>query len=228
VLLDAVRRHNVRLACVSSFTTLSRPCGGLKEWRAQLARRLHPYFAVKELIGARVLAAAREGLPVVVVNPARCAGPWDLRERDLCLIPRLAPRRCAGAIDNVLNVIDVRDVAAGLVAAPGAECYAEPILLSGHNVPGGTLFSWVCEIGGVRPPRFLAPLTLSFFATYRIEARQSRMEQPASLPSLAVMLAREHNWITLSAAQRELGITLRPLSETLLDAIEWYRSLGYR
>lgn len=226
-LLDAVDKYKVRFAYVSSFTTLSRPREGFEGWRSQLARRLHPYFAVKELMESQVLAAARSGLPAVIVNPTMCLGPWDLRERDLCFVPRLLCGEMPAAVRHMLNVIDVRDVAVGLVAALHVERYGEPILLSGHNISTDTLFSWICEIGGVRPPRFLAPPTLSLFVTYWIELMQTRMGQLATLPSLAVMLACEHEWMTPGAAQHELGVMLRPLSETLLDTIEWYRTLGY-
>lgn len=227
VLLDAVRKHKARLAYVSSFTTLSRRREGFQAWQTQIARYLHPYFAVKDLIESRVLAAARSGVPAVIVNPTMCLGPWDLRERELCFVPRLLCGEVPAAVRHVLNVIDVRDVAAGLVSALNAERYGEPILLSGHNISTEVLFSWICEIGGVRPPRLFASPTLSLLTTYWVEAMLTLIGQQAPLPSLAVMLACEHDWMTPGAAQRELGITVRPLSETLLDTIEWYRKLGY-
>lgn len=226
-LLDAVRKHRARLAYVSSFTTLSRRREGFQAWQSQIVRYLHPYFAVKDLIESRVLATARSGVPAVIVNPTMCLGPWDLRERELCFVPRLLCGEALAAVRHVLNVVDVRDVAAGLVSALNAERYGEPILLSGHNISADALFTRICEIGGARPPRFLAPANLSLFTTYWMEVMLALIGRRSPLPSLAVMLACEHDWMNPGTAQRELGITLRPLSETLLDTIEWYRKLGY-
>jgi dihydroflavonol-4-reductase len=226
-LLAAVRKHQARLAYVSSFTTLVRPREGLASWRSQVTRWLHPYFAVKDHIESQVLAAAQHGLPAVIVNPTMCIGPWDVRERDLCFIPRLLCGELPGAVRQVLNVIDVRDVAEGIVAALHAERWGEPFLLSGHNLPADTLFSWICEVGGVKPPRFVASATVSLVVTYGLETLQTFLGQTAAVPSLAVMLACEHEWLTPGRAQEGLDITPRPLSETLRDAVEWYRELGY-
>lgn len=226
-LLAAVRKHKTRLAYVSSFTTLARPREESAGWQRQLMRTLHPYFAVKDLMESRVLAAARSGVPAVIVNPTMCLGPWDMRERDLCFLPRLLCGEMPAAVHHTLNVIDVRDVATGLLAALNAERYGEPLLLSGHNISTEALFAWICEIGGAQPPRFYTPATLSLLTSYWLEASLALIGQRAPLPSLAVMLTCEHMWLTPSTAQRELGVTLRPLSATLRDAVQWYRSIGY-
>lgn len=227
LLLDTVHRHNARLVYVSSFTTLLRPREGLGGWRDQLVRALHPYFAVKTLIETQVREAAQHGLPAVIVNPTMCLGPWDMRERHLCFVPQLLCGEIPVAVQHILNVIDVRDVATGIVAALKAERYGEPILLSGHNISTEALFAWVCAIGKVQPPRFFAPATLSLWASYWTEVALGLMGQRAPLPSLAVMLACEHEWMTPGVAQHDLGLTPRPLSETLLDTVAWYRGLRY-
>jgi nucleoside-diphosphate-sugar epimerase len=41
------------------------------------------------------------------------------------------------------------------------------------------------------------------------------------------MLTMLHDSFDPSRVQAELGITPRPLSATLADAIEWYRLIGY-
>jgi dihydroflavonol-4-reductase len=133
----------------------------------------------------------------------------------------------AVCISHVLNVVDVRDVAAGIVTALQAERYGESILLSGHNIPSDVLFSWICQIGGARPPRFSVPASLGLLASYGIESFLALFGQRSPMPSLAAMLTCEMEWMAPSAAQRALGITARPLSATLQDAVAWYRTLGY-
>src|SRR3984957_18549183 len=122
-LLRAVRHESARLAYVSSFTTLKRWQGRMDEWPVELMSKLHPYFAVKQLIEADVVDAAARGLEVVIVNPTMCLGPWDMHEPHLCLIPRLLNRELPVAIQHMLNVIDVRDVAKGLVRMLESEKY---------------------------------------------------------------------------------------------------------
>jgi dihydroflavonol-4-reductase len=182
---------------------------------------------VKERIEAEIMAAVRTGLPAVIVNPTLCIGPWDIKVRDLCFVPRLLSGEAPASVAHSINVIDVRDTAAGLVAALERERWGEPILLAGHNISVEALYTWICEIGGVMPPRVVAPITLGVIATYWSELALGAIGLPPPLPALAPMLTMLHDSFDSSPIQAELGIVPRPLSGTLRDAIDWYRHIGY-
>jgi nucleoside-diphosphate-sugar epimerase len=47
------------------------------------------------------------------------------------------------------------------------------------------------------------------------------------LPSIGPLLVLDGYVMTPSVEQRALGIVPRPLDDTLRDAIDWYRGLGY-
>jgi dihydroflavonol-4-reductase len=226
-LIESVRRQSARLAYVSTFATLPDCSTGFERMQRELIRRLHPYFAVKERIEAEVIAAARSGLPAVIVNPTLCIGPWDLKARDLCFVPRLLSGEAPISVAHSINVIDVRDTAAGLVAALERERWGVPILLAGHNISVEALYTWICEIGGVTPPRLVAPVTLGMIATYLSELAFGAMGFPPPLPALAPMLTMLHDSFDPSPIQTELGIVPRALSGTLRDAVAWYRQIGY-
>jgi dihydroflavonol-4-reductase len=188
----------------------------------------HPYFAVKELIESELLDGSRKGMPIVIVNPTMCLGPWDLRERDFCFIPRLVRGEMPLGMSHVLNVIDVREVATGIVAALEAKRYGEPILLSGHNVSTEALFARICEIGGRSPaPRVYVPAAAAMLASYWTEVGLGILGQRTPLPSLAPTLAYAHEWLSTGSAQIELNVVARSLSETLSDSLEWYKQIGY-
>lgn len=226
-LLDLVRRHDAQLVYISSFTTLPRSRTSWGHLQGRLARRLHPYFKTKDLIERLVLEAAAEGLPAVVVNPTSCLGPWDIKRRELCFIPQLLAGEVQVSLRHVLNVIDARDVATGIASALEAERYGEPILLSGHNVNLDSLTTWICEIGGVKRPKWRASAELSVLPVYAAEAVLPFVDRPVPAPLLATMLLLEQEWINPSRTQRDLGVTLHPLSATLRDSVEWYREQGY-
>ena len=225
-LLRAVRREGSRLAYVSSFTTLKRWKGKVSEWPAELIDNLHPYFATKRLIEAQVLSTASRGLRAVIVNPTMCLGPWDLHERDLCLIPPLLDGEIPVAMQHMLNVVDVRDVAKGLVKMLESEIYGRPTPLSGSNLSVQTLYSWICEIGDVEPPSISVPSVPVAFGAYLAELLlgYGGIESPIAIPA---MLVSSHEWQPPCKAFLELEIVPRPLSETLRDSIEWYREIGY-
>ena len=225
-LLRAVDREGARLVYVSSFTTLRRWEGRVSEWPFELIGKLHPYFAIKRLVEAQVLSAAGRGLPAVIVNPTMCLGPWDLHERDLCLIPRLLDREILVSTQHILNIVDVRDVAKGLVRMVESETYGRPTLLSGRNISAQTLYSWICEIGEVEPPSISLPSVPGAFGAYLAELLLgfSGIEAPIAIPA---MLVSSHEWQPPCKAFLDLKIVARPLSETLRDSVEWYRALGY-
>ena len=226
-IIEAVRRRDARLAYVSTFTTLPERSTGLERMQREWIRRSHPYFAVKQEIEGAILAAARSGLRATVVNPTLCLGPWDLKPREYCFVARLLSGEAPVAVTHVVNVIDVREVAAGVAAALAAERYGEPIALTGHNLSVEALARWLCEIAGVAPPRLVAPVTLTAIASYWSELALGAAGLRAPLPAIAPLLTMMHDAFDAGRAQGELGITPRALSATLRDTVAWYRQIGY-
>lgn len=226
-LLDAVAQHGSRLAYVGSFVTDPR-CG--RKPGSDLARR-HPYFRVKERIESMVLSAAQAGLPVAIVNPTACYGPWDLKPRGLCLVPQLLCGEMPALAHHMLNVVDVRDVAIAVVSAVDEERFGEPILLCGHSVMLDELGARICALGGRRPPvRTPAFLVGAGVAVSRwTEALFAMGRRPSPWPSLTLSISLLYETFPMdpSPTQRALGATPRPLAGTLRDTVAWYRRIGY-
>lgn len=226
-LLDAVSRNDARLVYVGSFVTLVKPRTSAQHFEYEMMRFAHPYFEVKELIESQVLEASRRGLPVVIANPTYCLGPWDLHDCQLCTIPLLLRGEIPSSITQWLNVIDVRDVALGIGAALDGEHYGAPIQMSGHNISTEGLYSMICELGRVPRPRLSTPATLAVAGAYAMELMLGAVGQKTPLPSGGMMMATLFDYMVAGGKWSELGITPRPLSETIVDAIKWYRQIGY-
>jgi nucleoside-diphosphate-sugar epimerase len=226
-LLAAVRRHGAELAVVGSFTTLPHPGEAAGDLEPRLLRRMHPYFAVKEIVEERVLRAAEKGLPALVVNPTAFLGPWDSKHASMCVLPALIGGRVPATTSRVVNVIDVRDMARALVAAVWAERFGERIPLAGHDVRVDDLAARACAIAGVRAPRLRASTRVGAALSYWAEAAFGLAGRRSPVPALPMLLVRYSYPMEPSAAQRQLGGSVRSLSATLRDAIAWYRDIGY-
>jgi dihydroflavonol-4-reductase len=225
-LLDAVDGHAARLVFISSFTTLPRPDRGLAAIEAEWRRQLYPYFRVKQLMETMILDAARSGLPAVVVNPTACLGPWEYRDASSSFVGLVMSLRLPLVMHQVLNVIDVRDVAGALVAAADRERYGVPIGLSGHNVALDELARRVSDIAGVRRPLGAEPRLAALFA-FCAESALAVFRQEAPDVLRAVPLIAD-GWATEpSAEQLALEVGIRPLDDTLHDAVQWRRDLGF-
>src|SRR5208282_405440 len=226
-LLHAVLKHDARLAYVGSFVTLVTPRTDAQRVRAKIIRLTLPYFEVKELIESQILDAERHGLRAILLNPTYCLGPWDLHDRRICTIPLLLCGKIPGWITQMLNVIDVRDVAAGLMAAIETERYGEPLLMTGCNISTRDLYALVCELGGVPTPRLGASSSLAIFGSYWTEIMFKLLGQQTPIISAGMMMATAIDYLVPDQTLTKLGITPRPLSETIADAIRWYRQIGY-
>ena len=226
-LLDAISKHGARLGYVSTYVTLARPRAQEHQLQMQMMRLTHSYFEVKELIESRILDAARHGICAVVINPTYCLGPWDVRDPQLCAIPMLLRGQAPISTNQMLKIVDVRDMAAALVAAFKAERYGEPLLLSAHKVSNRDLFAKICEIGRVPPPRTTIAPILALASTLFAEALMSAMGPESPALSGLIMMAAAFDYLPSHDALQELSITPRSLTQTITDAIQWYREIGY-
>jgi dihydroflavonol-4-reductase len=226
-LLEATLKHNAVLAYVGSFVTLVSPQTTAQRARARMIELTLPYFEVKRLIESQVLEAARRGLRSVIINPTYCLGPWDLHDRRICTIPLLLSGEIPGAVTQLLNVIDVRDVATALMAAIDRKLYGKPLLLTGHNIATNDLYNLVCQLGGVAAPRITAPSNLAMMAMYGAEVLFSALGQQTPVISGGLMMAAAFDYLVPDQTMPTLGVTPRPLPETIADAIGWYRRIGY-
>ena len=226
-LLDAVSRHKARLVYVGSFVTLVRPATNAQRLRHQVMRLVHPYFQVKELIESQILDASRSGVPIVIASPTYCLGPWDLRNRQLCTIPLLLSGEIPTSITQMLNVVDVRDVAAAIVAALDQSRYGDPLQMSAHNISTGELYSLICEIGGVPRPPFSTAAPLALAGAYAFELMLGTIGEKTRLPAGGMMMASMFDYMAPAQHLQELGVIPRRLADSVSDAIKWYRQIGY-
>ncbi|MEO8333502.1 MAG: NAD-dependent epimerase/dehydratase family protein [bacterium] len=221
-LLDAVARYGARLAFVSSFTTLPRPRGERSTFESDWRRRIVPYFRVKQLMEDMVLHAARDGLPAVVVNPTAFLGPWEIGAGRSSFVRMVMQRELPATMHHVINVVDVRDVAAVICAAVVARRYGVRVPIAGHNIAVDALAKRIATIAGVTAPLLSTDSRATAAAAYWIDAAMALTGRATPdafrvAPLIADAWPMEH-----SAEQRALGVPIRPLDETLRDAVRWH------
>ncbi|MEW9919402.1 NAD-dependent epimerase/dehydratase family protein [Marimonas sp. MJW-29] len=225
-LLDLAAAEGAALIHVSSFTTL--PAGGSLQDRLRLAtvRGLHPYFEVKETVEREALRAIASGLRGAVLNPAACLGPYDLKPVEQAFIPALLKGQVKGTVRHPINVVDVRDVAAsaGALFEKGFPTPRVPIF--GHNITVEALSEAICAMAQVPAPRLRAPISLGVAGAYWAETAAALAGRKSPWPSLPILLTAAGRAFAGGAEQAALGVPIRPLEETLRDALAWYRAIG--
>jgi dihydroflavonol-4-reductase len=180
-----------------------------------------PYYLSK--IFAEKLALsyfARYQLPIVVVNPSLLLGPGDDRGSSTGDVRDFLDGRILAVPGGGLNFVDVRDAAAGTIAAMRCGAAGERYLLGGVNWTFREFIDALARIAGLRPPRCQPSLRLAL-----VTARWLR----CLLPSLARSFVLDEVSIRMSAlfwfcdstkARAQLRFTARHPYETLQATVE--------
>lgn len=230
--LIAARRARARMVHVSSYVTL---IGGPDRGEATLDETveltpsdlLGRYPRSKREAELAALSAARMGQDVVIVLPSAPVGPGDHRLTPPSrMIRDLAAGRTPAVLDCLLNLVDVRALAEGVIAARDKGRSGERYLLTGEDVSMSELAMKVARLAGVAAPRFTVPHWLALAAA-RLEAGVSALTRRApAAPLTGVRLAGRRVRFDNSKARDELGFAPPPVDQALADAVVWMRMAG--
>jgi dihydroflavonol-4-reductase len=231
-LLAAARRAGVaRMVYTSTVATIAVPRGSSlpdERTEARLTDMVGAYKRSKFLAEQEVLAAAREGLPVVIVNPTTPVGPGDWKPTPTGkIIVDFLNGRMPAYVDTGLNFVAVEDAAAGHLLAAERGQVGERYLLGGENLSLRELLDALAQVSGRPAPRFRVPLALAFAAACAetFVARLSGREP--QIPIDGVRIARHNMFVDCGKAARDLGFSAGPVAPALGRAVRWYEDNGY-
>jgi dihydroflavonol-4-reductase len=230
-LLAAARRHNVgRVVHTSTVGALGVPKGGhgTENTPVRLDDMVGPYKRSKFLAEQAALDAAREGLPVVVVNPSTPVGALDYKPTPTGrIIVDFLNRRMPAYLDTGLNLVDVTDCARGHLLAAERGKPGEKYILGGENLTLEQLFQRLAAMSGIAAPRLRVPYTVAlWFAIGADLAARKLTKKPPRASLTEVRMAHKKMFFDHSKAERELGYKAGSIQTALSDAISYYRSTG--
>jgi dihydroflavonol-4-reductase len=168
------------------------------------------------------LALAEDRLEVTIACPGACLGPWDQRVGTSAPLVALANGQPVALPDGMLNLVDVRDAAAGIAELGLLSTVPERVLMVGHNLPLFDFLNDVADRYGVPGPKRL-PAMAARRAALREERIAARDGTRAKLSVELVDLIVEGIAIDASLSRQALGLTYRPVEETLEAFEQWAR-----
>jgi dihydroflavonol-4-reductase len=213
-----------------SILTLARQSGPIRaEQEVRLRDVIGPYCRSKFLAERHALRRGRQGAPIVVVNPTLPVGPGD---QGLSPPTRMLLDFCKGGrreyLDAELNLIDVRDVAEGMARAMERGVPGRRYLLGHENLSIRTIFSLLARLTGLPEPYRRVPYPVALVVAYTSEfvADVFTHRSPAATVT-GVKLTRRVMHFDPSESLAALGLTPRPVAESLADTVAWFRSVGW-
>jgi len=187
-----------------------------------------PYKRSKFLAEQEATRAAREGVPIVIVNPSTPIGPLDYKPTPTGrIIVDFLNRRMPAYMETGLNLACVEDVARGHLLAAERGRIGEKYILGGENVTLAEILSRLARLSGLRAPRLKIPYAVAWGFAFAAEAVARNVTHRAPRASLTeVRMAHKKMFFDSAKARAELGYATSPLDDGLARAIGFFRRIG--
>ncbi len=201
---------------------------GREDTPVALKNMVGPYKRSKFLAEQVALEAAREGLPVVIVNPSTPIGALDYKPTPTGrIIVEFLKRRMPAFMETGLNLVCVEDVARGHLLAAERGRIGEKYILGGENLTLQMMLQRLAAISGMPAPRVKIPYAVAFGFALGAEAVARTVTHRAPRASLTeVRMARKKMFFDSAKARAELGYEAAPIDDGLARAIEFFRRIG--
>ena len=175
------------------------------------------------------LEMAREGLPVVVVNPTAPVGPWDVKPTPTGgIILDFMRGRIPGYLDTGMNLVDVEDVAAGHISAMEVGEPGQRYILGNRNIHFKDMLRMLQDVTGRPAPKWRLPYWLALGAGYLDQMVEGSLigRQPR-IPVEGLKVAKHPMYVSADKAVRQLRQPQQPIEAALEKAVRWFTDHNY-
>lgn len=187
------------------------------------------YKRSKFLAQEVALDYARQGVPVVIVNPSAPVGSHDAKPTPTGrMIVDYLKGKMLAYMDTGMNLVDVEDVAEGHILAAERGRVGEKYILGNRNMTLKEIFDLLGQISEIPSPTRRAPRWLVLPLAY-VNTGWARWVShvPPRIPLEGVKMAKKYMWFDSSKAIRELGLPQASIEKALEKAVAWYRGNRY-
>lgn len=194
-----------------------------EDMRPALADMPGAYTRSKHLAEQAVQTAAGRGLAAVIVNPTVPIGADDRNfTPPAAMLAMFLSGKSPAYLDCTLNLVDVRDVATGMVLAAERGRVGERYILGGDNVALRDLLAMLAGMSGRAMPKFALPGAVALASAAIAEWFADRMtHRPPIATREGVRLALRSAPFDNRKARTELGYSPRPVQDALQEAVRW-------
>lgn len=231
VMEEAAKAGVQRAVHTSSTAVLGRAKAGLADETTEPGpgELSGHYRRSKYMAEKAVMEMARDGFPVVVVNPSAPVGPWDVKPtRTGQVVLDYLRGRMPAYMDTGLNLVDVEDVAAGHVLALEKGTPGERYILGNRNMTLKEVLATLAHIADGRGPRVKLPYALVLALAHLDQwVEGGILRRRPFIPLEGIREVRRPVWVDCSRAVRELGLPQSPVEGALEKAVRWFRDHHY-
>jgi len=180
-----------------------------------------PYTRSKMLADQHAMRVAASGFPLIVACPTMPIGPDDHNlTPPTAMLRHFLGKRLQLYLDFVVNLVDVRDAAEGLVLAMERGTVGQRYILGGQSIALRRVLQLMAEISNRRSTLIPVPARVAQGAAAMMELIADRVTRRApSGTTEGVRIALRARALSIEKAQRELGYAPRPVEPALRETV---------
>jgi dihydroflavonol-4-reductase len=181
------------------------------------------YTRSKMLAEQFAAQTAASGFPLVIGTPTMPIGPHDHNlTPPTAMLRHFLSGRVQMYLDFIVNLVDVRDVAAGLILAMEHGRIGHRYILGGESISLKKILQLMATISGRRYVAIPVPGRVAEVAATMLEFVADHVtHRPPSGTAEGVRIALRARELSIEKAQHELGYAPRPVEPALRDTIAY-------
>jgi dihydroflavonol-4-reductase len=181
------------------------------------------YTRSKMLAEQFAAQTAASGFPLVIGTPTMPIGPHDHNlTPPTAMLRHFLSGRVQMYLDFIVNLVDVRDVAAGLILAMEHGRIGHRYILGGESISLKKILQLMATISGRRYVSIPVPGRVAEVAATMLEFVADHVtHRPPSGTAEGVRIALRATELSIEKAQHELGYAPRPVEPALRDTIAY-------
>ena len=186
------------------------------------------YSQSKAMAAQYVLdAVQKDGLKATLVHPTGIMGPEDFAVGETTkTVSKIINGEMPAGIDGSFNMVDVRDLAAGVIAAADKGRIGESYILGNDDVSFKEFAKLLHEESKCPKMKMFLPIWLANFMARIMERRAKKQGEKPLMTTFSVYNLARNNRFDCSKAEKELGFHSRSYRETMHDEILWLKQAG--
>jgi dihydroflavonol-4-reductase len=181
------------------------------------------YTRSKMLAEQFAAQAAASGFPLIIGTPTMPIGPHDHSlTPPTAMLRHFLSGRVHLYLDFIVNLVDVRDVAVGLILAMQHGQIGHRYILGGESISLKNILQLMATISGRRYVSIPVPGRVAEMSAAMLEFISDHVtHRPPTGTAEGVRIALRATELSIEKAQRELGYAPRPIEPTLRDTIAY-------
>jgi dihydroflavonol-4-reductase len=181
------------------------------------------YTRSKMLAEQFAMQAAASGFPLVIGTPTMPIGPHDHNlTPPTAMLRHFLTGRIQLYLDFIVNLVDVRDVAAGLILTMEHGRVGHRYILGGESISLKKILQLMGTISGRRNLSIPVPGRVAEVAAAMLEFVSDHVtHRPPTGTAEGVRIALRATELSIEKAQHELGYAPRPIEPALRDTIAY-------